>query len=299
MEAGHGKLRSLGMSLTYFPSPRAHPALNYASVQEVFAETKAELSGQRITSSFDLYSVETLRDRFGLRTGAAVPTDVFVWGQGEPKDRTLTKVGGLPYWPAETPWPERDGKPMQFLVQFNFKDSADLVGDLPGDILLVFTDEGFSWLSGNREGLQLEWIRIGTKRLTVERLLPKPKQPFFKGYGIIHRANDYPEAGGGAVGGLGGGSERELPVLHGTKIGGIPAAGRRVASKGVRFLAQLSSIQAASGVDYPWVNRPRPLGVTQDASGIHGDTNQLILGNMGSLVLYLKDGETVEWELGE
>ena len=52
-------------------------------------------------------------------------------------------------------------------------------------------------------------------------------------------------------------------------------------------------------MDYPWVNRPRPLGVTQDASGIHGDTNQLILGNMGSLVLYLKDGETVEWELGE
>ena len=78
MEAGHGKLRSLGMSLTYFPSPRAHPALNYASVQEVFAETKAELSGQRITSSFDLYSVETLRDRFGLRTGAAVPTDVVI-----------------------------------------------------------------------------------------------------------------------------------------------------------------------------------------------------------------------------
>ena len=113
-EPGHGKLGHIGMSLTYFPSPRAHPALNYASVQEAFAETKTELTGQKITSSFDLYSVETLRDRFGLRRGRELPTDVFVWGQGEPKDRTLTKVGGLPYWPAETPWPERNGKPLPF-----------------------------------------------------------------------------------------------------------------------------------------------------------------------------------------
>jgi hypothetical protein len=286
------------MSLTFFPSPRAHPALNFESVQEAFGAHASSLEGQWITSAFDLFSVETLRDRLGLRNGRAVPADVFVWGQGEPKDRTLTKVGGLPYWVAETPWPEKDGKPLLFLAQFNFKDSEELVGDLPGEMLLIFTDEGFTWMSGEPSGLHIEWIRIGTKRLTVDRLVPKPKVPFFKGYGIIHRSADYPEAEEAARGATGVAQARNLPLLHGTKIGGVPAGGRVKIPKGGRFLAQLGSIQAASGVDYPWVNRPRPLGLTFDANGIYGETNQLMIGDMGSLSLFLKADGSVGWEVG-
>lgn len=288
------------MSLTYFPSPRAHPALNFAAVGEAFAGHAGPLEGRRVTSSFDLYSVETLRDRLGLRQGEAIPTDLFVWGQGEPKDRTLTKVGGLPYWEAETPWPERGGKPLIFLGQFNFKDSVDLVGDLPGEILLLFTDDGFTWMRGGRGGLQVEWMRIGTKRLTVDRLVPKPPEPFFKGYGVIHRAADHPgmvAAMTGAPGAPGVGHPGYLPVLHGTKIGGVPSSPRVKVPNGGRFLAQLATIQAAAAVDYPWVNRPRPLGTTADAGGIHGETNVLRIGEAGTLFLFLKADGTVAWDV--
>jgi len=278
------------MGLTYYPSPRAHAALNPDALRETFVADKAAWDGRPISSAYDLHAVETLRERHGLGAAKGVPTDVFVWGQGEPKDRTVTKVGGLPCWGAETPWPERDGVPRVFLAQFSFRDSLDLVGTLPGELLVVFTDPEFSWVSGDPDGLLCQWVSVGTGRLIVERLLPKPRKPFFKGYGIIHRTRDHPEAQEGAG----------IPVvLNATKIGGVPSGEPVRMPEGTRFLAQLASIQAAPHVDYPWVNHPRPLDLSPDPTGIHGETNQLRIGDAASLQLHLHGDGRVGWAVSE
>ena len=277
------------MGLTYYPSPRAHAALNPDALRESFVAEAPSWDGHAISSPYDLHVVEAVRARHGLGKANGVPTDVFVWGQGEPKDRTVTKVGGLPCWGAETPWPERNGVPRVFLAQFSFRDSLDLVGSLPGDLLVLFTDPEFSWVSGDPDGLLCQWVSIGTGRLIVERLLPKPRKPFFKGYGIIHRTQDYPEARAGA----------EVPaVLNATKIGGVPSGADVRVPEGTRFLAQLTSSQAAPHVDYPWVNHPRPLGLSPDTAGIHGETNQLRIGEAAILSLYLHADGRVGWTLG-
>src|SRR5262249_53652498 len=68
-----------------------------------------------------------------------VPVDLFVFCKGEPPRRDLTKIGGLPYWPARREWPRAEsGAPMAFVAQINFADSRDITGTLPGDLLLVF-----------------------------------------------------------------------------------------------------------------------------------------------------------------
>src|SRR5437879_1094826 len=112
----------------------------------------ARFSGQHITSPWHICQNEQLRGemRDQFVWGPAVPVDLFIMADGEPADRHVTKIGGLPYR-SGTPWPTmrdgeppygsatprarmRDGEPLLFLAQFNFSDSKDLSGELPGDL---------------------------------------------------------------------------------------------------------------------------------------------------------------------
>jgi hypothetical protein len=89
---------------------------------------------------------------------------------GEPPDRHATKIGGLPYRPASAPWPRLPGNiPLVFLAQFNFCDSQDLTGKLPGDVLLVFTEE--PWSPGY---LHFEWQPLGMGDLVEPTSVPEP-----------------------------------------------------------------------------------------------------------------------------
>ncbi len=276
------------MGMTLLPSPRVHPTLNPAGLREAFEGLPGAVGwdGGWISSPHHLHAVELERERVGMPEGSGIPTDIFLWGQGEPKDRTLTKVGGLPYWPFEKPWPEGEDGELVFLAQFNFVDSRDLVGELPGDLLLLFSDARFSWVEGNRAGLVPMWVSFGSERLVVERTLPKVKNPFFKGYGVIHRGMDWAGAGEG------------VRVLDATKIGGVLRGGRRGVPEDWRVLAQLGPIQATAGMDFPWVNRPRALGATADAAGVAGGTNRWVLGGGWFLRLHLNAAGGLEWDLG-
>ena len=105
---------------------KIHPEFDLAAAKKTYAKVKEELCGEQITSPYDLYSVERLRDEHDLRQGIAFATDVFVLGMGPPQDRRVTKVSGLPYWPKAKPWPTADdGSRYQFLAQFCFVDSRD------------------------------------------------------------------------------------------------------------------------------------------------------------------------------
>ncbi len=132
----------------------------------------------------DVCRLERLRERLhaAFDLGTPVPTDIFVFALGEAPDLSVTKFGGIPYRPADLPWPRKDLQtgttlvasteelmgiarkrdkdlpatplelqeyiseefpPLRFLAQFNFVDSLDLVGPLPGDVLLLFGD--YDW----------------------------------------------------------------------------------------------------------------------------------------------------------
>lgn len=140
------------------------------------AERSGHYRAEIITSPWHLCQNENLRrgmqDQYDW--GPAVPMDVFVMAEGEPPDRHVTKIGGLPYWPADVDWPTRpDGTPLMFLGQINFCDSKDLTGDLPGDILLIFADRVYT-----PEVLGLEWQNLGLSRLIQAGDVPAPPSAY-------------------------------------------------------------------------------------------------------------------------
>lgn len=74
-----------------------------------------------------------------LSSGPPAPQDLFVLATGEPAKRCSTKIGGIPYWRADRPWPvNASGVPIPFLAQFDLRESMDVVPDRPGDIILFF-----------------------------------------------------------------------------------------------------------------------------------------------------------------
>jgi len=273
-------------------SHKLHSELDFEAVRRVFSEARADgdLEGEQITSPHDLFSVETLRDSLELRYRDALPVDVFVFGKGEPDRRDCTKVGGAPYWPTDRRWPSRcDGLPYLFLAQFNFSDSTDILPDLPGSVLLLLTEDKEEWL-WEPDRIRFEWLPSGCQSLMAVEEARKLELSVSRGvfHGIIYRTEDYPlseeKASGSSVGG-----SYDLPVLNGTKIGGVPHFIQGGEDYSGRFLCQLGSIQAVPEVPYPWVNRPEPLSLAFDETGIYGDDNSTVFGDMGSIYIFIDD----------
>ena len=144
-------------------SMKLHPEFDLEQAKHAYSVSgfDTNLEGELVTSPHDLFSVEVLRDRHALRRGTASPTDVFVFGKGEATRRDGTKVGGLPYWPADRRWPKDEaGTPYRFLAQFNFADSRDLLAELPGEVLLLLVQEGDDWLY-EPDRIHFEWLPVG------------------------------------------------------------------------------------------------------------------------------------------
>jgi len=269
---------------------KTHAEIDFDAAVRLFADREAneELSGELITSVFDLYSVETLRDRYGLRIGESFPTDIFVFGKGEPENPSCTKIGGRPFWPADQEWPTLpDGSPQHFLAQFNFSDSADLVGEsVAGHVLLLLTDATGEWLWGNN-GFSFHWIPTDiepAKNLIVPSTIGCAG-PF---YGVIHRSADYPDSADAAFK-TNLDQSYNLPILNGTKIGGLAHFIQSGAGTDKSFLCQLGSIQAAPRVRFPWVNHREPLNLEFNNSGIYGKDNCAVFGDMGSIYLFVDE----------
>ncbi|MEM6673876.1 MAG: DUF1963 domain-containing protein [Planctomycetota bacterium] len=113
-----------------------HPTIDVDALRATYPATKDDI--WHIGSPSDLLPWLRLRERFDLEYGAAVPCDLIFWGRGSGPNPRMTRIGGTPWLPKGAAWPHLDGVPLGFLCQFNFEDSRDLVGDLPGDVLLVF-----------------------------------------------------------------------------------------------------------------------------------------------------------------
>jgi hypothetical protein len=201
----------------------------------------------------------------GGRPVRRVPTDVMVWAHGEPTNRTVTKIGGLPYRPSDIAWPrDEKGEPQRFIAQLCFADSRHLVPELPADVLLVFGDDDA--LVAEPERLVFEWWRLTSAPLVSQ--LPAVEGPLVPYHAHLHRTDDWDEA-----------------VFEGTKIGGLPKFIQGVPDISGTFIGTLGSISVPEDQRHPFVNVAEPRGWSDD--------NDLMIGDMGSLYLFLRPDGTI------
>jgi hypothetical protein len=136
--------------------------------------------------------IEQIRDRIKDaqgKLGPPVPLDLCIWKLGDSPNREITKVGGVPYWPANEPWPHLDRRtPLTFVAQLCFADSHDILPVLPGDMLSIFAAENDYSL------LHVRWLEFGNEELTPPKKLPKPRWHIEPCHAVLHRTADYPQA---------------------------------------------------------------------------------------------------------
>jgi hypothetical protein len=208
-----------------------------------------------ITSPVHFVQRELMREKFSNTPGAdegSRATDVFVFAAGEPKDRHVTKIGGLPYRPADKPWPtDTDNTPMAFWGQFCFSQSKDLVPKLPGEVLLIFGHFGATW------NFAFEWYELGMSELVQEEHVPPISswRRFPARYGLKCRTVDYAFNHATEAFAL-------WTVAMGTKIGGLPRRLPPDKPFSRRLLASLGSLSPAADIEYPWGNTRDPIDYT-------------------------------------
>ena len=233
--------------------------------------------GLAITEQLRAESLEHLPE---APTG--IDVDVFVWAMGEPEKRAVTKVGGLPYWPADATWPVDDrGDLIRFVAQLSFADSRDIFPELPGDVLLVFGDNDAVCFEPKR--LVFRWMPLTILPLVDRVPETDPEETITPFFGIVHRSQDWK----GDFDLLDAQYQRawRIAVLEGTKIGGVPACIQETSALDGRFLGAIGSISVAPDQLYPFINVQEPFGWNQD--------HNLMIGDMGSLFLILRDDGSV------
>ncbi len=239
--------------------------------------------GDAVVGPYPLAALEQLREeRLAMAPDVErVPTDVFVFARGEPPRREVTKVGGLPYWPAGRAWPRAaSGAPLTFVAQFNFADSRDLAGEVPGDVLLIFNEpeylsreemqrvKGPGWVATRDRyggpgltGMHFAWLSLGINDLIRPGEVPATDWVITPCYGQIHRTYDC------ILGDPESEEYQQHPgVVCGTKIGGIPCEVQedpRLFLPG-RFLCTLGETLPDLEHPYPYVNVVEPLGLGAD-----------------------------------
>jgi len=106
-----------------------------------------------------------------------------------------TQIGGLPYWPKETPWPTKDdGKPMMFLCQLRVAESADILPAMPGDLLQIFVDGDAFFRAEPSMQTRFVWRGLNSieGKLVDESDIPESGDEFLTAYGARHRTQDFP-----------------------------------------------------------------------------------------------------------
>ncbi len=255
-------------------------------------ERHGHYSASHITSPCDLCTIEWLRreliDQYVW--GRAIPVDIFVMSKGEPENRFATKIGGIPYRPRDLPWPQGpNGRPLAMIAQINFTNSTDIVGKLPGDLLLVFGDDS----EGIVEPFHIEWQSLGMENLIRPTDIPSDCIKIAPCFGNRCRMMSFPDAVQKSDSnypicrGKDVWSPYWIPQFQATQIGRAPFGIQEGDySETEHHLCTISSVQPDKRRPYPWVNVPEPLcreGEWPDP----GD--ELMIGDLGCIYILIND----------
>jgi len=251
-------------------------------------------AGEIITGPGHVCNNEHLRSELydQFEWGRAVPVDVFVMADGEPEDPRVTKIGGLPLRSAELAWPTNEGGlPMTFIAQINFVDSRDITGDLPGDLLLVF-----SALEGAFGDFYFEWQDLNATELISADDLPEQSLRFDPCYGQAFRTMSYPDAKR-----IIDPKGQKRPLCRGLEVWGSDYLTRYQATQiGAapyliqdgddevpgRMLCTISSVHRDWQSVYPLVNHAEPL--TAEEKWINSGRH-LMIGDVGCIYISIDD----------
>jgi hypothetical protein len=262
----------------YDPSQEPIDPLDEFDIEEwisCFPLDKYKISGCTATGPFGVAIDEQIRRAAGGSTvlGPTATTDLFVLGRGEPLRRDATKIGGLPFRPSGIAWPKKaSGDRLVFLAQFQFKDSKDIVGELPGDVLLIFTTK--EHLYTKKPLFHFEWFPSNISDLICQDELPKAPLLIVSCSGVRFRTVDYLDDQRALRGIQAAVVKHGLRVqdhisnqlayrYHGIKIGGSPfwfnPTDAAINSLQGSFLCSISHVCTTIGIPYPWINVPMPV----------------------------------------
>ncbi|GJM27166.1 MAG: hypothetical protein DHS20C16_35810 [Phycisphaerae bacterium] len=231
------------VNITKDTSTRFHPELDlhrlrtlHESLRNSSPDYRATLSAQiraeiDATLNDNLAAIDYVIARDHDAPENSVPCDIFNFSHGETTDRTMSKLGGLPYWPAARPWPKNwRGKPLPFLGQINFRDSKDIVGELPGEILAMFVNA--------HNHVTSFWLNPTDEPLIAQDDIPPNQRLFGPRYGVIHRTYDIP---GKSLAEEVGVNSNVESFLFDLKLGGRPWGHADSDSGRAPFLFQMKS----------------------------------------------------------
>jgi hypothetical protein len=238
---------------------------------EIRANHDSAWEGNYICCPKSLAMNELVR-RKHLKAGELKPTApcaIYLFGRWDGETPFGTRIGGLPARDHSRPWPvSSEGAPLMFIAQMDFDGVAGLpCGVKAGSILSVFAEV----LSGYQDmNLQFEWQSRESSTLTKKEQIPSGVEvlPAFQGkpfeatdYIPIDPARFDPDR-----------SEKYIPALWGTKIGGVnPVHERILASRNWgkppeqhvtslgQFLGTIGCIQPSVDLPWPYIDREEPM----------------------------------------
>jgi hypothetical protein len=288
-----------------------HARLDVDHWKQMFSVPQMRQAGQKpaaciISGPYDIAVLEQLRGEAYAADpdSERVPTDVFVWYRGEPAERAVTKIGGLPYLTSGKPWPlAPSGVPLTFVSQVCFADSRDITPALPGDVLLIFAegkewsygdevDYDFAWGDGDERdsAVHFEWATLGDTPLVTADEVPSTGWQIMPCYAAIHRTWDYPSADGFAYPEV---ADHIATVFEATKIGVCPCLEELEDAGAVpagEYLCSLSSVSPQIYKPFPFLNVPEPIS-WEEWSGSH----PLMIGDVGLINIFLNSYGDLRW----
>jgi hypothetical protein len=180
---------------------------------------------------------------------------------------------------------------MQFAAQVCFADSQDLVGSLPGDVLLVFFDYDVYYDTFDPSVLHLEWVSLGESDLISEEDMPQTEFKYAPYFAQIHRTYDYPDAEAGFDEYF---CSYQLNVIEGTKIGGVPRWIQDDPGLPGRFICAIGSVSPIWYRPHPFVNVPEPLDQSYKQPENQYD---FMWADVGSLYVFLDEQGKLQWDV--
>lgn len=200
---------------------------------------------------------------------------VFTFSRQESADRATTRVGGLPHWPRERPWPtcRTCRQPSFFAGQLDFRHPSVREG-LPGDVLTFHQClQCWPWAPNDPGDALLAWHSAlpPSELIEAAQIPPMPEEARIGAFfGTPHRVIDYPTPEAAYGGGIAGEDYTHLYfTLQGTKIGGHPPR--------------------IQDFELPRDRRYRPMRFL-GAFGSVDSPDGLLWGDMGSVLLWISEG---------